>query len=291
MAKNILVINVDICETRVALIENGIIAELHLERHGQRGTLGNVYVGKVSRVLPGMQAAFIDIGQERAAFLHVEDLIRPDDLDAYLAGKRQGTTRSADADDDDDGADDEIEVEAADAASTDGPSPAAASDADEEEEAEAEAEADADAELDADEPIVDESRGSESGEEEGALSADFDDEDDGEGEEVAPAADGSEPDVPDADFTDEAEEAEEAGGADARLEDDADPRGGARGPRGPRADLEGAHRHQGRARHEPHLAARPLRGLPADGRSRRHLSKRIGSEKRAQRACARRSIR
>ncbi|MBK6517787.1 MAG: Rne/Rng family ribonuclease [Polyangiaceae bacterium] len=212
MAKNILVINVDICETRVALIENGIIAELHLERHGQRGTLGNVYVGKVSRVLPGMQAAFIDIGQERAAFLHVEDLIRPDDLDAYLAGKRQGTTRSADADDDDDGADDEIEVEAADAASTDGPSPAAASDADEEEEAEAEA--DADAELDADEPIVDESRGSESGEEEGALSADFDDEDDGEGEEAAPAADGSEPDVPDADFTDEAEEAEEAGGAD-----------------------------------------------------------------------------
>ncbi|NUP08649.1 MAG: Rne/Rng family ribonuclease [Polyangiaceae bacterium] len=107
MAKNILVINVDICETRVALIENGIIAELHLERHGARGTLGNVYVGKVSRVLPGMQAAFIDIGQERAAFLHVEDLIRPDDLDAYLSGKRQGTTRATEEDSDDDVAEEE----------------------------------------------------------------------------------------------------------------------------------------------------------------------------------------
>src|SRR3954468_17684388 len=92
MAKNILVINVDIRETRVALIEGGIIAELHLERASAKGTLGNVYLGKVSRVLPGMQAAFIDIGQERAAFLHVEDLIRPDDFEAYLAGRRAGPT-------------------------------------------------------------------------------------------------------------------------------------------------------------------------------------------------------
>jgi Ribonuclease G/E len=88
MAKNLLVINCDIRETRVALIENGIIAELHLERDSQVGTLGNIYLGKVSRVLPGMQAAFIDIGLERAAFLHVEDLIRPDDFEAYLAGHR-----------------------------------------------------------------------------------------------------------------------------------------------------------------------------------------------------------
>src|SRR5690349_7945468 len=87
MAKNLLVINIDIRETRVALIENGIIAELHIERDAQRGTLGNIYLGRVSRVLPGMQAAFIDIGLERAAFLHVEDLIRPDDFDAYLAGR------------------------------------------------------------------------------------------------------------------------------------------------------------------------------------------------------------
>src|SRR5690349_21096135 len=90
MAKSLLVINVDIRETRVALIENGIIAELHIERESSRGTLGNIYLGKVSRVLPGMQAAFIDVGLERAAFLHVEDLIRPDDFEAYLAGHRRG---------------------------------------------------------------------------------------------------------------------------------------------------------------------------------------------------------
>src|SRR5688500_9228487 len=86
MAKNLLVINVDIRETRVALIENGIIAELHLERESSKGTLGNIDLGRVSRVLPGMQAAFIDVGMERAAFLHVEDLIRPNDFEAYLAG-------------------------------------------------------------------------------------------------------------------------------------------------------------------------------------------------------------
>jgi ribonuclease G len=89
MAKNLLVINVDIRETRVALIENGIIAELHIERESSKGTLGNIYLGRVSRVLPGMQAAFIDVGLERAAFLHVEDLIRPDDFEAYLAGHRR----------------------------------------------------------------------------------------------------------------------------------------------------------------------------------------------------------
>jgi ribonuclease G len=98
MAKNLLVINVDIRETRVALIENGIIAELHIERETSKGTLGNIYVGKVSRVLPGMQAAFIDVGLERAAFLHVEDLIRPDDFEAYLAGGRRGGGAHADED-------------------------------------------------------------------------------------------------------------------------------------------------------------------------------------------------
>src|SRR3954471_6173928 len=90
MAKNILVISCDFRETRAALIEDGIIAELHIERKGrQSSTVGNVYLGKVTRVLPGLQAAFIDIGQERAAFLHVEDLIRPDDFDEYLAGGRK----------------------------------------------------------------------------------------------------------------------------------------------------------------------------------------------------------
>jgi ribonuclease G len=61
-------------ETRVAVVENGAVQELHVERTLERGLVGNVYLGKVARVLPGMQSAFIDIGLERAAFLHVADL-------------------------------------------------------------------------------------------------------------------------------------------------------------------------------------------------------------------------
>ncbi|GGH54642.1 ribonuclease G [Comamonas phosphati] len=61
-------------ETRVAVIENGAVQELHMERPLERGLVGNIYLGKVSRVLPGMQSAFIDIGLERAAFLHVADV-------------------------------------------------------------------------------------------------------------------------------------------------------------------------------------------------------------------------
>ena len=86
MGRNTLVINCDLRETRVALIEDGVIVELQIERANNRSTVGNIVLGKVSRVLPGMQAAFIDVGMERAAFLHVEDLIRPDDFEAYLAG-------------------------------------------------------------------------------------------------------------------------------------------------------------------------------------------------------------
>ena len=61
-------------ETRIAVTLQGVVQELHLERTATRGLVGNVYLGKVSRVLPGMQSAFIDIGLERAAFLHVADL-------------------------------------------------------------------------------------------------------------------------------------------------------------------------------------------------------------------------
>ena len=64
-------------ETRVAIIEHGAVQELHVERTLERGLVGNVYLGKVSRVLPGMQSAFIDIGLERAAFLHVADVWNP----------------------------------------------------------------------------------------------------------------------------------------------------------------------------------------------------------------------
>jgi ribonuclease G len=61
-------------ETRVAIIEHGAVQELHIERTLERGLVGNVYLGKVVRVLPGMQSAFVDIGLDRAAFLHVADL-------------------------------------------------------------------------------------------------------------------------------------------------------------------------------------------------------------------------
>ena len=61
-------------ETRVAVVEHGAVQELHVERTLERGLVGNVYLGKVSRVLPGMQSAFIDMGLERAAFLHVADV-------------------------------------------------------------------------------------------------------------------------------------------------------------------------------------------------------------------------
>jgi ribonuclease G len=81
MARNTLLINVDIGETRVALIEGGILAELYVERRRERSPVGNIYVGRVTRVLPGMQAAFIDIGLDRAAFLHVEDLVAAEDAE------------------------------------------------------------------------------------------------------------------------------------------------------------------------------------------------------------------
>jgi ribonuclease G len=74
MSEEIL-INVTPQETRVAVIYLGAVQELHIERTSQRGLVGNVYLGKVSRVLPGMQSAFIDIGLDRAAFLHVGDIV------------------------------------------------------------------------------------------------------------------------------------------------------------------------------------------------------------------------
>ena len=69
-----LVINAASHETRIALIENGTIAELYIERTREKGIIGNIYKGRVIRVLPGMQAAFVDIGLEKAAFLYVADV-------------------------------------------------------------------------------------------------------------------------------------------------------------------------------------------------------------------------
>src|SRR6187551_1121200 len=170
MPRNTLVINCDIRETRVALIEEGIIAELQIERAAARGTVGNIVLGRVTRVLPGMQAAFIDVGMERAAFLHVEDLIRPHDFEAYLSGSRRhedaenfskgeggkrhqagashahGEAHDHDADDEDDEDDDvaEAEAEGDDDAATHADEGEAGSAEEEEEEEEAEEEDESD---------------------------------------------------------------------------------------------------------------------------------------------------
>jgi Ribonuclease G/E len=69
-----ILINITPQETRVAVLLAGVVQELHVERSAMRGLVGNIYLGRVARVLPGMQSAFIDIGLERAAFLHVADI-------------------------------------------------------------------------------------------------------------------------------------------------------------------------------------------------------------------------
>lgn len=74
MSEEIL-INVTPQETRVSVVENGILQEVHIERTQKRGLVGNIFKGRVSRVLPGMQAAFIDIGLERTGFLHSSDIV------------------------------------------------------------------------------------------------------------------------------------------------------------------------------------------------------------------------
>ncbi|MDH5368445.1 MAG: ribonuclease G [Gammaproteobacteria bacterium] len=72
-----LLINVTPQETRVAYVENGVLQEVHIERERKRGLVGNIYKGKVVRVLPGMQAAFLEVGLDRTAFLHVSDIAQP----------------------------------------------------------------------------------------------------------------------------------------------------------------------------------------------------------------------
>jgi ribonuclease G len=75
MSEEIL-INVTPRETRVAVVENGMLQELHIERASRRGVVGNIYKGRVQRVMPGMQAAFVEIGLDRAAFLHASDILK-----------------------------------------------------------------------------------------------------------------------------------------------------------------------------------------------------------------------
>ncbi len=76
MSEEIL-INVTPRETRVGVVENGMLQEVHVERASKRGYVGNIYKGRVQRVMPGMQAVFVEIGLDRAAFLHASDIVRP----------------------------------------------------------------------------------------------------------------------------------------------------------------------------------------------------------------------
>ena len=85
-----LVISTTSHETRVALLEGGHIAELYIERERERGLVGNIYKGKVIRVLPGMQAAFVDIGLEKAAFLYVADVLdEMEQVERHIEGDAQ----------------------------------------------------------------------------------------------------------------------------------------------------------------------------------------------------------
>ena len=81
-----ILINVTPQETRVAVVENGVLQEMYVERTLKRGLVGNIYKGRVSRVLPGMQAAFVDTGLERTGFLHIADIVD--------AGENSGSNQS-----------------------------------------------------------------------------------------------------------------------------------------------------------------------------------------------------
>jgi ribonuclease G len=99
MPNSLLVINADGPETRVALVEEGFLGELYIERKRERGIAGNIYKGRVERVLPGMQAAFVNIGLEKSAYLHVSDVRgTPDDLTRLFSA--ESTSRSDDEDED-----------------------------------------------------------------------------------------------------------------------------------------------------------------------------------------------
>src|SRR5215467_6073541 len=95
---SILLINAAGRETRVALVENGHIAEFYLERKKDKGVVGNIYKGRVVRVLPGMQAAFVDIGLDKAAFLYVSDVVYDPDFARAQFELAEGEHEDAHAD-------------------------------------------------------------------------------------------------------------------------------------------------------------------------------------------------
>ncbi len=82
-------------ETMVAILEDDLVAEIFVERERQRGVVGNVYKGRVSKVLPGMQSSFIDLGLERDGFLYVAEVIDTlEEFERLEAGRRRGRRRS-----------------------------------------------------------------------------------------------------------------------------------------------------------------------------------------------------
>ncbi|MGH8456259.1 MAG: ribonuclease E/G, partial [Stenotrophobium sp.] len=79
-----ILVNIGTQETRVALVESGAAQEIYVQRASRHGLTGNIYKGTVQRVLPGMQAAFVEIGLERTAFLHVADMLSPQNGNGYV---------------------------------------------------------------------------------------------------------------------------------------------------------------------------------------------------------------
>src|SRR5471032_3045440 len=98
-----LIINASLPETRIALLEEGEIQDLLIERAQGKGIVGNIYKGRVTRVLPGMQAAFVDIGLEKAAFLYVDDVFvhseiwEAEEVETEAAAAASGTEASGEA--------------------------------------------------------------------------------------------------------------------------------------------------------------------------------------------------
>src|ERR1700692_2504025 len=89
-----ILINASTHEARAAVVESGVLQEVFPERSSRRGLISNIYKGRVSRVLPGMQAAFIDIGMERTAFLHASDIFDPRHADTGIEAPRTENIRS-----------------------------------------------------------------------------------------------------------------------------------------------------------------------------------------------------
>ena len=90
-----ILVNISPSETRVAVVENGLLQEVYVERNRNRGLLNNIYKGKVVRVLPGMQAAFVDLGLDKAGFIHANDFCQRDPLAAEDTAREDGDSQAA----------------------------------------------------------------------------------------------------------------------------------------------------------------------------------------------------